>query len=42
MRKKLILNVSAKNIGLAKLVKELIIVNLGLARIKEIAQINLR
>jgi hypothetical protein len=42
MIKKMISNVSAKNIGLAKCVKELIIVDLGLARIKEVAQINLR
>ena len=41
MIKKMISNVSAKNIGLAKCVKELIIVDLGLAKIKGTVPMNL-
>ena len=41
LTKKMILNASAKKIGLEKLVKELIIVDLGLAKTKGTVPMNL-
>ena len=40
--KEMISNVNAKKVGLEKLVKQLIIVDLGLARTKEVVPMNLR
>ena len=42
LTKKMILNASAKKIGLEKLVKELIIVEIVLARTKGVVQMSLR
>ena len=42
LMKKIILNVIARKIGLEKLVKAMIIVDLGLARIKGVVPMNLR
>ena len=42
LTKKMISNVIARKIGLEKLVKDMIIVDLGLARIKGVVPMNLR